>query len=275
MCRKPYKKGVMNYGCGQCTPCRINKSREWVCRMQLERREHQHAAFVTLTYNDECLPPDGSVQKRDLQNFLKRLRQEVAPRQLRYYAVGEYGDKSWRPHYHLIVFGLSPTEGKTVEKCWPSGFIKMGTAESSSMGYVAGYVVKKMTNPKDKRLEGRKPEFALMSLRPGIGHGIVQRMVNSYNTESGMLMFDKGGWIAERLRVDQKKYHYGRYIKSKILDGLGIPPEIRKLHHVEVQCQVLERDAGKNTKEIERATKARWAAESGRIQAVRAKTKTL
>lgn len=265
----------MNYGCGQCTPCRINKSREWVCRMSLEAREHPYSAFVTLTYNDETLPKDGSVSKRDLQNFLKRLRKEIHPRLIRFYGVGEYGDKSWRPHYHLIIFGLSPTEGKIVEKCWKEGFIKMGTAEGKSFSYVAGYVVKKMTNPKDRRLEGRKPEFALMSLKPGIGHGIVPRMVQAYNSIQGQAALDKAGWISERLRIDQKKYHYGRYIKNKILETLGVTEDERKARHLEVQIQISERDAGKNATTLTRDWRAKLAAEQGRIQASRAKAKTL
>lgn len=275
LCRKPYKKGVMSYGCGQCTPCRINKSREWVCRMSLEAREHPYSAFVTLTYNEESLPKDGCVHKTDMQLFLKRLRKEMYPRQIRFYGVGEYGDKSWRPHYHLMIFGLAPTEGKIVEKCWPQGFIKMGTAEGKSFGYVAGYVVKKMTNPKDRRLNGRNPEFALMSLKPGIGHGIVNRMVQAYDSVQGEAALSKQGWIAEKLRIDQKQYHYGRYLKGKILDKMEVPKDVRQLHHVEVQCNVLQREEGKSAKVLDREHKAKLAAESGRIQALRVKAKTL
>lgn len=275
LCRKPYKKGVLNYGCGQCTPCRINKAREWVCRMTLEAREHPYSAFVTLTYNEEHVPVDRSVHKRDVQLFLMRLRKEIYPRQIRFYAVGEYGDKTWRPHYHLIIFGLSPTEEKTVEKCWAKGFVLVGTAEPKSMGYVASYVVKKMTNPKDRRLDGRLPEFSLMSLRPGIGHGVVSRVCAAYDSEKGEAAFDKVGWITERLRLDGKQYHYGRYIKTKILDRMGIEKEIRKVHHAEVQAKVMDSEAGMDQATVDRARKTKCMAEEGRISAFRAKAKTL
>lgn len=126
----------------------------WVARMMLEAQEHEISSFVTLTYDQEHEPKDRSVSKRHCQLFLKKLRKEIAPREIRYFAVGEYGGETWRPHYHLIIFGLYPTEEKTIEKCWPWGFITVGTAEPKSMAYTVGYVAKKMTQKHDPRLEG-------------------------------------------------------------------------------------------------------------------------
>ena len=65
---------------------------------------HPHNAYITLTYNDDHLPANGSLQPRDLQLFWKRLRKARTPG-IRYYACGEYGDQTARPHYHAIIFG--------------------------------------------------------------------------------------------------------------------------------------------------------------------------
>ena len=117
ICIKPLTlEGRGEVGCGQCRNCRINRRREWVGRMILEAKEHLFSSFVTLTYDDEHMPKDGSLCKKHLQQFIRRLRKALYPRKIRYYAVGEYGDKSWRPHYHLIVFGLSPDE--TSDRDW-------------------------------------------------------------------------------------------------------------------------------------------------------------
>lgn len=104
--------------CGNCMGCRIDRSREWANRCLLELQYHQSAYFVTLTYSDDFVPvshyadpstgeaqPSLTLRKRDLQLFFKRLRKRhVKP--LRYFAAGEYGGKTLRPHYHAIIFGL-------------------------------------------------------------------------------------------------------------------------------------------------------------------------
>jgi hypothetical protein len=217
MCQRPFRKEAVEFGCGQCMACRINRVREWVGRMSLELNEHPTACFVTLTYNQECVPANGELDKRHLQLFIKRLRDRMAPRRLRYYAVGEYGDQSWRPHYHLVVYNLSPTESADVEACWPYGFVMTGTAESSSMAYVAGYITKKMTNKKDGRLHGRAPEFCIMSRRPGLGHGAVTRIAKAMSSYPSEQSFD-----VREVRIGGKKYPLGRLLREKVQAACGL-----------------------------------------------------
>ena len=154
----------------------------------LEAAQYEDNAFVTLTYSDECLPEDMSVRPRELQLFMKRLR-KAFPGRIRYFGVGEYGDTTERPHYHLAIFGMPTCRYartrlfKTYRPCcpictmvrdaWQKGEVFLGTLEPDAMGYVAGYVVKKMTREDDERLKGKAPEFARMSLRPGIGYGMM------------------------------------------------------------------------------------------------------
>lgn len=135
------------------------------------------ASFVTLTYSPEYLPdthafPAGNLYKKHVQDYLKRLRFELAKkgRTCRYFAVGEYGDKSSRAHYHLILYGLDPlTDDVLIRSCWPFGFVAIGDVKSASIGYTVGYTLKKMTAEKDF-LDGRTPEFSLMSRKPALGH---------------------------------------------------------------------------------------------------------
>ena len=210
LCKSPYRKGPQQFGCGQCMPCRANRKRLWTGRLLVELLEWHdkgsEAAFVTLTYNPEHLPQNGHLEKSDLQKFLKRVRKAIAPRTMRYFAVGEYGDQSWRPHYHLIMYGISPTESSMLQRVWAKGHVYLGSVEAKSIAYVCSYVTKNLTKPSDPRLGIRIPEFALMSLKPGLGYGIIDRLKKSYMTARGKSAFVKQGWIGECIRIHGRKY---------------------------------------------------------------------
>jgi len=118
----------------------------------------QKALFITLTYDDRHLPLHGSLEPRDLQLFWKRLRKRLNGRKVSYYAVGEYGEVTQRPHYHAILFGLGVDECEflhvdarssfmyhpLVSKSWDKGLIHTGTVTFDSIVYVAGYINKKL-----------------------------------------------------------------------------------------------------------------------------------
>lgn len=230
ICKKPFEKGVVSFPCGQCMPCRINTRRTWVARMILERSQHEHACFLTLTYNPENLPQDLCVRKTELQLFFKRLRKEIFPRTIRYFACGEYGERSNRPHYHAIIFGISPEEGKLIEKAWKKGFIQIGTAEPATMTYCAGYITKKMTKKGDPRLGERAPEFSLMSRNPGLGTNYVNSLIQAYKTERGKVALQMKGWIAGDVIIDGKRYKLARTLKEKLIAELGLTQDQRKEH---------------------------------------------
>lgn len=90
--------------CGTCLECRIQNARQWADRCVLEAQQYKYNYFVTLTYDDYFLPAKNSLEPRDLQLFLKRLRKKFKGTKIRFLASGEYGDSSFRPHYHLILF---------------------------------------------------------------------------------------------------------------------------------------------------------------------------
>lgn len=161
-CSKPIQLDeLMMVPCGKCIQCRIARSREWAVRILHETESHEDSIFVTLTYSDEALPRDMSIKKSELQRFLKRLRKQLEPRKIKYFSSGEYGSKTQRPHYHLIIFGMSKNDVQYVKKAWTNGLIHIGTVTYKSARYVAKYMFKQYKSKYD--LPGREEPFALMS----------------------------------------------------------------------------------------------------------------
>jgi len=266
LCKKPYSKGNLQYGCGQCTHCRINRARLWVGRMLLESYEHPASAFITLTYNEEHLPNPPYLDKRHLQLFFKKLRTYNPDRQFRYFAVGEYGDKSWRPHFHLILYGCSPTEGSMIARCWKNGFVHMGTLEPSSCSYVASYVVKKMTNKKDARLQGRTPEFTLMSRNPAIGTGVVERIARQYESQTGLLAYEKTRWPSTQFRAGAQCYPLGTTLSQKLYTRLGLEKTDKILHTEERSRQIYDVEAGQTASELAARRKAKLDQQNAKVR---------
>lgn len=215
-------------GCGQCLPCRIQRRRLWAHRQILEAMCHGDSIFVTLTYSEEKVPinSDGAqvLSRSDLQNFLKRLRKRLGNGAFRYFGCGEYGDVSWRPHYHLNMFGLSVYHTNDVLEAWGNGHVYVFPFEAGTAQYVAEYTVKKMTHKDDWRLDGRPPEFACMSLKPGIGKPFAQLVADN--------LFLKYGWditkeqdVPKNLNINGKSVILGRYLRHILRDEVGMTDE--------------------------------------------------
>ncbi|AXL14517.1 replication initiator protein [Microviridae sp.] len=180
--------------CGQCMGCRVQRSLDWGIRCANEIQMHDTACFITLTYAPEFLPDDGNLVKKDLQKFIKRLRKAVGT--IRYYACGEYGDKTDRPHYHALIFGYDFPDKEyffestgyggvknkvyrsaMLEKLWPQGISSIGEANFTTACYISRYITKKRLGKGalDYYVDTetgeilKEPEFTTMSLKPGIG----------------------------------------------------------------------------------------------------------
>lgn len=148
--------------CGKCISCRIAHAREWSVRMYHEQSSWDKVVFVTLTYDDDHLPYEGTLIKEDLQGFFKRLRIRQDP--LRYYACGEYGEQTMRPHYHAIIFGRSVADRDAIDKAWGYGHILCSAPSYKRMQYVAKYVGKAYFGNVAKEVYGdRVPPFQLAS----------------------------------------------------------------------------------------------------------------
>lgn len=180
--------------CGQCIECRKQKAREWANRILMESKYHDSNYFLTLTYDEQHVPRSVSPASgqtvltlcpEHLTLFWKRLRK--AGFSFRYFAAGEYGDVTFRPHYHAILFGLdltdlkevgaSPTgdkyyQSETINKIWSHGHVTIGAMTWESACYVAQYCLKKQTGVCSDFYvnNGIVPEFVRMSRRPGIGY---------------------------------------------------------------------------------------------------------
>lgn len=155
--------------CGHCMACKIMRAREWHLRLlhELHASGLRNCVFITLTYADEYLPTSGTLVKKDFQDFLKRLRKRLCVSGLKYYACGEYGGQTLRPHYHAILFVESLSQ-ETLEGLWSQGFVSVKLTDSGSFRYVTGYIEKKRFGARiDDYYKGRLPEFSLMS--KGIG----------------------------------------------------------------------------------------------------------
>lgn len=205
--------------------------------MMLELHHHRSAVFLTLTYSDEHLPKGGVLVKRDLQLYLKRLRMACSPIRIRFFAVGEYGERTSRPHYHLIVYGLGPENEDIITKAWSLGFVHIGSVTSDSIQYCTGYVSKKMTAVSDPRLEGRPPEFAVMSRRPGLGAASAQLLGEDLTKSSGAaLWLAREGDVPKVARMDGKFFPLGRYMVGKVRLAVGMEnencPESKKAEYL-------------------------------------------
>lgn len=241
LCKKPYTKGVLKFGCGQCMPCRFNLRRLKTHRIMLEQRSHKQCSFITLTYRDEDLPPGGTLVPEHYQLWLKKLRRRVAPARLRFLLVGEYGDKNERPHYHAALFGFPPCQYapgdsqsaiyerrtcscipcETIRSTWGLGNTDCGSLTRHSASYIGGYVEKKLTSAKDPRLNGRYPEFSRSSLKPGIGATAIEEIARFCTSEFGVNDILETGDVPMGLEHGGKKYPLGRYLLKKLRSHLG------------------------------------------------------
>lgn len=91
--------------CGKCDECRLERVRNWTYKIWLENLNHKQSCFITLTYADN--EKGKNLNKHDLVKFIKRLRKKYT---FKYFAVGEYGEKKGRAHYHIIILGWTPPD---------------------------------------------------------------------------------------------------------------------------------------------------------------------
>lgn len=183
----------------------------------LEYSTHAVSWWVTLTYDEDHLPFGPSLVPRHLTLWLKRIRKAAEPFELRYFAVGEYGDETQRPHYHAAVFGR--VEPRELERCWENGHVQVRPITKERLQYLAGYVVKKWTKEDEfnrEKLALRHPEFARMSRRPGIGGRAVADFAGALTSRNGSVVVGRSFDVPSSYRQHGAMWPFGRYLKTKI-----------------------------------------------------------
>ncbi|AXH77065.1 MAG: replication initiator protein [Microviridae sp.] len=215
--------------CGRCARCKLEHSRQWAVRGMHELQMHEFSSFVNLTYNDEHCP-DG-LKHEDFQKFMKRLRKARGVKSCSYYMAGEYGERTLRPHYHAILYGIrfpdryyfqkSPSgfplyRSPELERLWPLGNSTIGEVSFESVAYVARYIMKKQTlkgTPEGydrinletgERVTVAK-EYARMSRNPAIG----RKWIEKYNAE-----VYPNDYVVSRANKAKPPRYYDNYLKT-------------------------------------------------------------
>lgn len=178
-----FKKALDLYGdslklipCGQCQACILQRTRDWSTRCYLESLDHKDNCFITLTFDAQHLK---KLERKDMSEFIERLRDEGF--KLSYFGIGEFGETTGRPHYHMCLFGYCPDDLKEYQlnelgqmtytseklsKIWGQGFVVVGELTKDSASYVARYSLKKI---------GDLHNVLVCSTRPAIGFNYYQR----------------------------------------------------------------------------------------------------
>lgn len=202
--------------CGQCPACLRRRTAGWVFRLLQEQKRSKSSLFITLTYDEKNVPwtDDGpTLLKSDFQLFMKTLRRND-PSKIKYYACGEYGSHTDRPHYHAVLFNADPD---AVQHSWDKGHTMVLPASGGAMAYVAKYINK----GKRKREGQRINEFSLMS--KGLGSNYLTNSMKQWHLDdlSRSYCVNPGG----------DKVAMPRYYREKVFD------EDQKL----IQAQLIER----------------------------------
>lgn len=216
--------------CKKCWACQLNYSAEWATRIMLEAKQHEFNYWLTLTYDEEHLPIaeeikyngvtytndgtwEGTLYDKDIKKFINSLRQKyhrLGHDGIKYFYCGEYGTKTQRPHYHIILLNcpLDLTQfydchvdtnykahwkSNEIETYWKEGMIDICELEWSDAAYTARYCTKKL-NTKSKEWyceNGKYPEYVQMS--KGIGFKYLKDHLNEiYETDEIIMRTVKG-----------------------------------------------------------------------------------
>ena len=181
----------------------------------------------------------GNLVPKHLQDWLKRLRSVLSPLRLRFFAVGEYGSKSYRPHYHAVLFGFPSCSHvqtrvdhasgrpdairccascRIIQRTWPFGLVQLGQVNAQSTAYIARYTVKKLTGNMEELYNGRTPEFARMSLKNG---GIGAPAVTDVARAIAISGRDSDVDVPHSLRHGSTLKPLDRYLRRKLRVSLG------------------------------------------------------
>ena len=214
--------------CGQCMNCRTNRMRFWTGRILLEAYHAPDSWFLTLTYADapEIYNPETgmfelTLDPNDPRLWLARWRKRYGP--VRFFLVGEYGEKGGRPHYHAIIFNEPHTTiVDKVEETWRKGLFRVALMSEDRAKYVSRYCLKKL-GVRHYDIGYRYPEFARQSTRPPLGYLAVRQISESLYTRRGAAFLAEKGDVPGQFRLDGRTYPLGHYWMNWLRSEHGIP----------------------------------------------------
>lgn len=185
--------------CGKCDMCLRERQKEWCTRLMCEVATLKgFSKFVTLTYDDEFLPENGNLKHEDVQKYIKRVRKNSKDK-LKYFVCGEYGEQTYRPHYHLIVFHNNVDTYDNLKEDWKMGHVVVANANIKTMRYVLKYI------DKQKKLINYIQENKLVRPYQRMSKGIGEEYIKRYEENL------KKGYII----VNGFKYKIPRYYLKK------------------------------------------------------------
>lgn len=217
--------------CGKCIGCRLEYSKQWATKGILEAEQFKDNWFLTITYDQEHLPENGSLKANEFKNFIKKIREYYDRKYnhigVRFMGCGEYGTLG-RPHYHAIMFNMPiPIEQMKfheynenhealyrcpeLEKIWGKGMIVAAEVNWNTCAYVARYITKKVGIPANKehyKKLGIEPEFFRMSRKPGIGREYYEKNKNKLFEKDEIIVNKYGGG---QMKVKPPKYYEKLY----------------------------------------------------------------
>jgi hypothetical protein len=210
------------------------RSSHWSFRINEESKKAKTSCFLTLTYEDQPLSPNGlpTLVKKDYQKFIKRLRKLVpslkGKNRLKYFACGEYGTKTQRPHYHAIAFNIPQdiiNDATIIRDTWKHGHVLVTNSNLKTINYVVGYITKgghtKQLDKVNGVYDDRIPEFQLMS--KGLGESyLTPQMVQYYKDRKLFCIVHENGHILSMPRYYKNKIFNKEELKELFIEWLNI-----------------------------------------------------
>lgn len=189
--------------CGKCPTCLRRRMDGWAFRLYQQSKIATSAMFLTLTYDNSTVPISDSgyltLRPSDLQLYMKRLR-KVCGEKLKYYSCGEYGARTFRPHYHQILFNADITK---IQNAWQNGHVHYGDFTGASVAYTLKYMCKKSSVKYSG--DDRQIEFSHMSKGLGVNY-LSPAIVNYHRADLRRLY----------LNNNDKKVAMPRYYRNRI-----------------------------------------------------------
>lgn len=245
LCIHPYRPtDNVEYPCGKCRACAVNRRRMWTARIVLEATTHPYNAFVTLTIADVPRghhgPPCREAYELNpalLRAFIRKLRARGF--KVRYFACGEYGEANGRPHYHVALFGMPAESVGEFERAWGYGAVHVGSLTKQSAQYIAGYVCKKIGSTSDSGI--RFPEFSRMSKHPALGATAISAIAAQFNASSAR---EGAEDVFAAVRISGSILPIGQYARRLARVACGMDPNMSQEARLRVAAEYAVQDKG-------------------------------